>query len=285
MRRPVPALAGALLLLPGACGSGVAVPPPAGPDEPPLQTAPTSRPDVRFRPCDDTPPAPGTTHLRASAEVALPPYAPGSPALSGPVRLQHVLTLHLPTGRLLAGSGADAVWASGGYGFEPFALAEGPVDVEVTAAVWEPGDDRRVAWLELIPAGAAEPVAWETVPALGILTDGGDGGFWSTTAAPVDPGADGDPGELGLGETFDAYLETATPSDGRPYPLCVVRSSDGVEDGIVFPTGIGDGWYPTHAGRDAAGRVVALLSDGGMPWSSSGLPGTPPPSPPDAQGT
>ena len=57
----------------------------------------------------------------------------------------------------------------------------------------------------------------------------------------------------------------------------MVRSTDGVEDGIVFGTGIGDGGYPTYAGRDADGNVVALLNDGGMPWASAGVPGTPPP--------
>lgn len=74
----------------------------------------------------------------------------------------------------------------------------------------------------------------------------------------------------------DGCTAAAFP-EGGPSPLCVIRSSDGVEDGIVFSTGIGDGGYPTCAGCDAEGNVVALLDDGGTPWATAGVPGTPPP--------
>ena len=224
-----------------------------------------------FRACEETPAAPGTTHLQAFDRVGLPPYSPDLPGLSGPVLVRHVVTLPLPTGSVLAGAGYDAVQGSQGYGSDPFVVSDGPVDAQVTASIWEPGDDRRVAWLEL-SFGDADPVRWETVDGLGIVTDGGDGGFWSPTARSAEPSEDaGD-----LGPAFDAYTAAAFP-EGGPSPSCVVRSTDGVEDGIVFGTGIGDGGYPTYAGRDADGNVVALLNDGGMPWASAGVPGTPPP--------
>ena len=196
-----------------------------------------------FRACEETPAAPGTTHLQAVDHVELPPCSPDLPGLSGPVLVRHVTTLHLPTGSVLAADGYEAVQGFPISAADPFVVSEGPVDAQVTASIWEPGDGRRVAWLEL-SFGDAVPVRWETVDALGIVTDGGSGGFWSPTAAAVEPSED---------------------------------PSDGVEDGIVFSTGIGDGGYPTYAGRDADGNVVALLNDGGMPWATAGFPGTPPP--------
>ena len=48
------------------------------------------------------PAAPGTTHLQAVDHVELPPYSPDLPGLSGPVLVRHVMTLHLPTGSVLA---------------------------------------------------------------------------------------------------------------------------------------------------------------------------------------
>jgi hypothetical protein len=196
---------------------------------------------------------------------------PDGPELTGPVRLEHAVTLHLPTGSLFGGPGADAVWASSTSGADPFAVADGPVDADVTVAVWDPGDGGRVAWLELSFADTAV-VRWVSVRALDIVTDGGDGGFWSAVAPPVDIDPDGTlpPGELGT--VFDAYLAAAYPAGG-PAPHCLVRATDGVEDGVVFSTGIGDGGYPTYAGYDADGRVVSVLSDGGMPWETAGVSG------------
>ncbi|PRY13923.1 uncharacterized protein DUF4241 [Kineococcus rhizosphaerae] len=234
----------------------------------PEQVAPV----VGFRACEDTPAAVGSTHLRPPAAIELPPAGPDAPGLSGPVRLQHVLSLQLPTGSVRAGSGADAVWALGG---NAFALADGAVDAEVTAAVWAPGDVRQVAWLEL-SLGPTDPVRWETAADLTIVTDGGDGGFWSPDAPDASSQLPEDPESGDLGPAFAAYLATAVP-DGGPYPTCVVRDSDGVDDGLVFPTGTGDGWYPTYAGYDAQGHVVSLLSDGGMDWDTAGVTGTPPP--------
>ncbi|MFD0481984.1 DUF4241 domain-containing protein [Kineococcus sp. GCM10028916] len=196
MRRVVPLL----VLLLAACGSS-----PAGAPAPSSSPAPSAGTVVGFRACEETPAAPGTTHLQAFDHVELPPYSPDLPGLSGPVLVRHVMTLHLPTGSVL-------------------------------------------------------------------VTDGGSGGFWSPTAAAVEPSED--PSDLG--PAFEACTAAAFP-EGGPSPLCVIRSSDGVEDGIVFSTGIGDGGYPTYAGRDADGNVVALLNDGGMPWATAGVPGTPPP--------
>ncbi|MEW9266578.1 DUF4241 domain-containing protein [Kineococcus endophyticus] len=234
-------------------------------------TTPAAVPTVAFRACAGDPPRPGTTHLAPPASVGFPASPPDVPAMTGPVHLEHAVTLRLPTGSLLGGPGADAVWASSTSGAEPFPVADGPVDADVTVEVWDPGDGGRVAWLELSFADA-EVVRWASVDGLGILTDGGDGGFWSPAAPPVDLEADGTLAPDDLGAAFDAYLAAADPP-GRLGPLCLVRSTDGVDDGVVFSTGVGDGGYPTYAGYDAEGRVVSVLSDGGMPWETAGTTG------------
>lgn len=271
-RGPVlsPALLPVLLLV-GCATPGAAPAPPPVSTTTNTPTNTTAVPTVAFRACAGDPPRPGSTHLAPPASLGFPASPPDVPAMTGPVRLEHAVTLHLPTGSLLGGAGADAVWASSSSGAEPFPVADGPVDADVTVEVWDPGDGGRVAWLELSFADA-EVARWASVDGLGIVTDGGDGGFWSPAAPEVDIDPDGTLAPDDLGAAFDAYLAAADPP-GLPAPLCLVRSTDGVEDGVVFSTGIGDGGYPTYAGYDADGRVVSVLSDGGMPWESAGVAG------------
>ena len=222
------------------------------------EPAPGESAQVTFRPSTLAVPPPGSTHLRGG-----PVDAP----VGGDVTLEAAGRMHLPDGRLAAGSGYEAAGGGGGPAWGT-AVAGGPVDAEVTLAVVEEPDTggARVAFVEGSLAPEA-PVRWETDEALTFVTDGGDGGFWPSGAPAVE--------ELPTSDGADDYVEALSGADS--HGLCARRTAGGVEDSVLFPTGAGDGGYPVHLGRAADGRVVSAVFDSGMlPWALSGLPGTPP---------
>jgi hypothetical protein len=172
------------------------------------------------------------------------------------------MRLPLPGGKLSAGNAFEAMM--GGNTF--VAVADDTVTADVTMAVVEGGGDRRVAFIEL-RVGPGRPVSWVHESKLGIITDGGDGGFVSSAVKAPDSD---DP------TLIDGYVGALF--SGEP-PACVLRRSrDATEpDGFLFATGIGDGGYPTYVGRDASGRIASVVHYGHqLPWALSGLPGTPP---------
>jgi hypothetical protein len=149
-------------------------------------------------------------------------------------------------------------------------VASEPVTAPVTLAVINgPNFGRRVAFLE-VQVRSATPVRWVEAPTLGIVTDGGDGAFIRGGALGSD-GSDDD-----ITSYVGAFYPDGDSTSGNVCVLAVTRAGD--VDSVIFSTGIGDGSYATLAGYDEAGEIVSLVSYGGLvPWSASGLPGTPPP--------
>jgi hypothetical protein len=193
------------------------------------------------------------------------PFVYDSKPYAGRLTIEHVMKLPLPGGLLGSGNGFEAGYA----GNSLVRVADGTVTAEVNQAVISQGDDRRVAFVELRLA-PGRPVSWTEQSQLGILTDGGDGGFYSADAGsgPIDD------------QTGDDYIEAFYPhNNSGSGNLCVLRGNADQDrpNGFLFSTGIGDGGYPTYLGRDADGTVVSVVSYGYLvPWRLSGLPGTPP---------
>jgi hypothetical protein len=187
----------------------------------------------------------------------------------GDVHLVHVADLRLTDGLLGAGNGYDVSTA---LGDARVTVADRTLVAPVTLALIDgPGGDQRVAFAE-VRLRASTPVRWVDERYLGISTDGGDGGFFDghATTTPLDGG----------GEQTDAYLAVVdAPASTADVRSCIVRREPGGRvSGVVFFTGYGDGGYPTLLGLDSAGRVASVVHDGILlPWSMSGLPGTPPP--------
>lgn len=225
-----------------------------------------------FTACGRTAPDPATTDLRphvltpADQAAAQDRYG----ALpDGRLVVESAGTLLLTGGLLGAGNGYEAATAA----VTPVAVADRTETAQVSLLVYDSErSGRRVAFVELRLAGAA-PVRWDEEPALGIVTDGGDGGFVATaTVPPTDPETLAD----APFDAIDAFFPD--PDDVASWHVCVLRATGGVVDGVLFATGWGDGWYGSYLGRDEGGRVVAVVSDGQVvPWEISGLPGELPP--------
>jgi hypothetical protein len=217
---------------------------------------------VRFSPCGHKPAPKGTTNLRVKEVTA---KNSGLPPGRWTVRLEQVMRLRLPGGKVSAGNGFEAM--TGGDTF--VAVAGGTVTADVTMAVVEGGGDHRVAFVEL-RVGPGRPVSWVSGQKLYIGTDGGDGGFVSTAAQAQAPYSDD------VDAQIDQYVD-ALYSSGAP--SCILRRSGKSTEpnGFLFETGIGDGGYPTYVGLDASGRITSVVHYGQqLPWALSGLPGTPP---------
>lgn len=231
------------------------------PDDPPSPTSTVLT--YRYKACTRKPPAPGSTHLRASD---LP--VSGTVVVRGStLALEHATDLVLLDGTVRSGAGYDGATGGGG---ESLRVSQDPVTAPVTLAVIDsPSAGRRVAFLE-VQVRPTAPVRWVEEPKLGIVTDGGDGAFIRGGALGI--GGDEDP--------VDAYVDAFYPGgDNESGNVCVLTlTRAGDVDSVMFSTGIGDGGYPTFVGYDAAGEIVSLVSYGGLvPWSASGLPGAPPP--------
>ena len=214
-----------------------------------------------YRACPRGGPARGTTHLRATD---LP--VDGDVVVRGSrVTLEHATDLVLLDGTVRSGNGYDGATGGGG---DPLRVAREPVTAPVTLAVINgPNLGRRVAFLE-VQVRPATPVRWAEASTLGIVTDGGDGAFIRGGALGSD-GSDED-----INDYVGAFYPDGDSTSGNVCVLAVTRAGD--IDSVMFSTGIGDGSYATFAGYDEAGEIVSLVSYGGLvPWSASGLPGTP----------
>jgi len=190
---------------------------------------------------------------------------PGGDFPEGTISVQHALDLTLPAGSVDAGNGFDGIE---GVTSDALVLADGRVDAAVNIAILDVGGGGQlVPFVELYVADE-EPVRWAEDVDLAIVTDGGDGAF-------IAPRSAGDQ-DVDL-EHMDTIIDLAFTDSPRRTPYCTVRTFDGVPDAVVFPTGYGDGYYPTILGYGASGAVVDLVSFGHVvPWKLSGLPGTPP---------
>jgi hypothetical protein len=222
---------------------------------------------VRFRACGRRPGALGTTNLRPRRVSGLEPqpFIYDVQPDPGKLTIEHVMKLPLPGGLLGSGNGYEAAYAMNSL----VQVADHTVTAQVNQAVISRGQDRRVAFVEL-RLSPVRPVSWAEQPHLGILTDGGDGGFYSADAGSG-PSDD---------QSGDDYVEAFYPNDNSAGGnLCVLRGNDDQDrpNGFLFSTGIGDGGYPTYLGRAADGTVVSVVSYGYLvPWRLSGLPGSPP---------
>lgn len=225
-----------------------------------------------FAACGREPADPAATNLRPSelapADRAAVQEWEYGPIPDGRMVVEHVTDLTLPAGLLAVGNGYEA--SVGGLAGDLLQeLAAPGTTAPVSLAVLDsPSSGRRVAFVEVRLAPAA-PVRWEEEPGLGFVTDGGDGGVLAPDSRdePAAPDA----------AAFE-WIEAMHPDgDSTAQHVCVLRSTSGGVDGVVFSAGYGDGWYPTYLGYDAAGQVVSVVSDGFVvPWALSGLPGTPP---------
>ncbi|WP_158580756.1 DUF4241 domain-containing protein [Cellulomonas rhizosphaerae] len=120
-----------------------------------------------------------------------------------------------------------------------------------------------------VRVGDGVPVRWEEDPALGFVTDGGDGGVWAPATRGKEPVDD-----VAAFDSIEAMYPNGDSASGN---VCVLRSTKAGVDGLQFSAGWGDGGYPTIVGYDAAGQEVSVVSHGLIvPWALSGLPGTPP---------
>lgn len=117
------------------------------------------------------------------------------------------------------------------------------------------------------------PVRWTYEPNLSLGTDGGDGGLLALGASPepLSPAEESKAADDSHAASFPDYEDYST------WQQCLLRSTDGQVDGVLFSTGWGDGFYPTALGEDADGDVVSVVHSGlVVPWVLSGLPGEPP---------
>lgn len=257
------AVVACLVVTASGCGSAA---PTGGEPEPPITTAAAERPT--YEACRRTPADPKTTNLRPIARIDAANDAwDGGPIPHGTVAIEHATELALTDGQLGAGNGYEAAM---GTGSSLMRVAEGSVVAPVTLVVLDsPQAGRRVAFVEVRITTTA-PVRWEVSDALGIATDGGDGGLARGTAAAV-------PDDDSLIDDYvDAFFPGRNSDSGN---VCVLRRSQAGEvDAVLFSTGYGDGVYPAAIGRDEAGEVASVVSVGYvLPWRYSGLPGTPPP--------
>jgi hypothetical protein len=226
-------------------------------------------PPPRFVPCTLRRASAASTHLDPVPVVTerMARSVPGEEMPTGRVLLLHAADLVLPDGRLGGGDGYDA--SIGAPEGDFLRVGDGRTVAPVTLAVVDsPRFGRRVAFAE-VRTGPGRPVAWTLSPDLSIVTDGGDGGFFRAGL----PEVVGDEGWIeGYVSAFEAAYKV---NDG----LCVQRLPQGssVPESILFPTGIGDGRYPTLIGTDARGRVVSVVHTGYLlAWELSGLPGPKP---------
>jgi hypothetical protein len=175
--------------------------------------------------------------------------------------------LVLPTGRVVA---ADVFF----FGTEPFtrALPVGSHPVTLLQlereGAAELGDYREVA-AAMIRVAAGDPVSWELAlvagqdPStlgpdefFGYGVDSGTGCFASAEAAAA----------ASRSESYgDEVLERLYPAedDYRNVADIVVDPATGANV-IAFPSGFGDGAYPSYFGLDRAGEPLVLLTDFGI---------------------
>jgi hypothetical protein len=187
---------------------------------------------------------------------------------AGHLGLEYAADLLLDDGRLGTGNGYEGAVAGG----RVLAITSPGTSAPVTLAVFENAQvGQRVAFVEARLAPGV-PVRWAQEVLLNIVTDGGDGGFYAGSA-PY-PDVDDENSDAFINSYVDALFPRGDVDN-----VCALRTPAGSSrpDSVLFPTGYGDGRYPTFVGRDAHGTPVSVVLDTLiLPWQASGLPGTPP---------
>ncbi|WP_199424757.1 DUF4241 domain-containing protein [Actinotalea solisilvae] len=228
-----------------------------------------------FTPCGRAPADASRTHLVPSPLDESDRARAGGWAdviPDGRVVVEAATELDVRDGVLGAGNGYEA---STGRPLRTVQVADTTVPAApVSLAVLDsPSSGRRVAFVE-IRLDPAPPARWAAEPDLGIVTDGGDGGFVALGATPTE--LDDAAAAAAVDASFGAFFPDE--DDSSTWNECLVRSTEGQADGVLFSTGWGDGVYPTYLGLDADGDVVSVVLFGGvLPWNLSGLPGEAPP--------
>jgi hypothetical protein len=179
------------------------------------------------------------------------------------LRVVRVGSINLPTGRVVAG---DPFYVPGAAPFtDPLPPGSHPVEVLVTGRG-----------------------AFDTVVAARVLVDGASVATWrsahvvgeapSPAEEPNGYGVDSGTGSFTSAETaaliehgYDRYaddllqaLQAAAPRSWIRMPLDAIGPSGAGLDIVAFPSGFGDGAFPTWVGFDQAGQAVAFMTDFGV---------------------
>ena len=179
------------------------------------------------------------------------------------LRLVRVGPVNLPSGRVVAG---DPFYAPGAAPFsDPLPPGRHPVDVLVTmrgafdtvVAARVLVDGASVStWRPAHVVGQVESAADEPN---GYGVDSGTGSFTSAEAATL------------IEDGYDRYaddllkaLQAASPHRWIRMPLDPLGPTGVGLDIVAFPSGFGDGAFPTWVGFDRAGRAVAFMTDFGV---------------------
>ncbi|ROS44811.1 DUF4241 domain-containing protein [Amycolatopsis thermoflava] len=212
-----------------------------GPDEP---AAPPWRPAVPLRP--------------RHADLLFRPGRWSLPDREVETEVRRAGAVRLTSGRVVA---ADPGWLDGRV--EPFtatvAPGEYPVDLAVVRFAGDPGHERVAA---ARPAVSAEPVvSWE--PALEPGQDPlllGDGRFYGFSV-DAGPGCFVDADALGAMEDIlrESVKDTFAGLSGGSAAQVADPASGATLVG--FPSGRGDGSFPTWIGRTAGGAIACFVAD------------------------
>jgi hypothetical protein len=129
----------------------------------------------------------------------------------------------------------------------------GPGDVAAAMVRFAPGDP--VRW-EMAVVEGQDPATLEPGAIFGYSVDSGTGAFTSAEARAALDDAD----------AFEAYMTSVLAALEPSGDVAVLSADIPIDPGsganaIVFPSGLGDGYFASYFGVDAAGTPIVLLTD------------------------
>jgi hypothetical protein len=179
------------------------------------------------------------------------------------LRLIRVGPVNLPTGRVVAGDPFYAPGAApfsdqlppGSHPVEVLVTRQGAFDTVVAARLLVDGASI-ATWRPAHVVGQA-PTSAEEPSGYGV--DSGTGSFTSAEAAALI-----EHGYERYADDLLRALQAASPRSWIRMPLDAAGPAAVGLDIVAFPSGFGDGAFPTWVGFDRAGRAVAFMTDFGV---------------------